>query len=99
MLRGGSWDDLAVDCRSANRYAYPRDGRRQTIGFRRAMSLATGGAAVADAPAGEPRAALAASASVDPMPPDPHVDRRPARWTERPAAARVLRRRAPRPQP
>jgi formylglycine-generating enzyme required for sulfatase activity len=40
VVRGGSWDDLAVDCRSANRYSYPRAGRRSTIGFRLAMSLA-----------------------------------------------------------
>jgi formylglycine-generating enzyme required for sulfatase activity len=40
VVRGGSWDDLAVDCRSANRYSYPHDGRRPTIGFRLAMSLA-----------------------------------------------------------
>lgn len=40
VLRGGSWDDLAVDCRSANRYSYPRAGRRPTIGLRLAMSLA-----------------------------------------------------------
>src|SRR5262249_27258145 len=39
VLRGGSWDDLAVDCRSANRYSYPREGRQRTIGFRLAMSL------------------------------------------------------------
>jgi formylglycine-generating enzyme required for sulfatase activity len=39
VLRGGSWDDLAVDCRSANRYSYPREGRQRTIGLRLAMSL------------------------------------------------------------
>jgi formylglycine-generating enzyme required for sulfatase activity len=40
VVRGGSWDDLVVDCRSANRYSYPREGRQRTIGFRLAMSLA-----------------------------------------------------------
>ena len=52
VVRGGSWDDLAVDCRSANRYAYPREGRQRTVGFRLAMSLAPSsrGGAVAAAP-------------------------------------------------
>ncbi len=45
-VRGGSWDDLAVDCRSANRYSYPREGRQRAIGFRLAMSLARPGPAI-----------------------------------------------------
>ncbi len=63
VLRGGSWDDLAVDCRSANRYSYQHAGRRPTIGFRLAMSLAaaSGGSAVAAAaPQAAPTGAVAA---------------------------------------
>jgi formylglycine-generating enzyme required for sulfatase activity len=131
VLRGGSWGDLAVDCRSSNRYSYLRDGRQRTIGFRLAMSLpapagtskvasvpptravgstSTGGGDPAPARAADldakaidevgtavgPRAdvAVAPSAPADASGPrDPRVDGRPPRWTERPAAARVLRRR------
>lgn len=90
ILRGGSWDDLAVDCRSANRYSYPRDGRRPTIGFRLAMSLTP-----VPMTAAAPTPAIAAIAPAVVPPNDSRVDRGP-RWTERPAAARLLRRRAPR---
>ena len=85
VLRGGSWSDLAVDCRSANRYSYPRDGRQSTIGFRLAMSLApkTEQALAGAAPINEPPAAA------------PNRQRADARWVDRPAAARVLRRRPP----
>ena len=63
VLRGGSWSDLAVDCRSANRYSYQREGRRPTIGFRLAMSLArasSGSAVAAAEPNARPTVALAA---------------------------------------
>ena len=82
VLRGGSWDDLAVDCRSANRYSYPREGRQRTIGFRLAMSLAV--------PKG-----LMRMADPPPVPRDLVGDGRGPRGPERPAAARVLRRRLP----
>jgi formylglycine-generating enzyme required for sulfatase activity len=39
VRRGGAWDSLAVDCRSANRYSYAPEGKRNTLGFRVAMSL------------------------------------------------------------
>jgi formylglycine-generating enzyme required for sulfatase activity len=110
VLRGGSWSDLAVDCRSANRYSYPRDGRQRTIGFRLAMSLpnAGGAAAVASAPgttnvpAAETAAAPPAGTDVAGLPvtspnaappAEPRVDRRGS-WADRPAAARLFRRRA-----
>ncbi len=122
VLRGGSWRDLAVDCRSANRYSYPREGRQGTIGFRLAMSMGAepAPARVVDAPsarpvaqppaavAGEPRAAMdslvpsvaqaptIASGSRAPLGPGPAGDRGRQRWTDRPAAARVLRRGQPR---
>jgi formylglycine-generating enzyme required for sulfatase activity len=38
VLRGGSYNNLAVDCRSANRYGYPMDGKSAEIGFRLAAS-------------------------------------------------------------
>jgi formylglycine-generating enzyme required for sulfatase activity len=109
VLRGGSWSDLAVDCRSANRYSYPRDGRQRTIGFRLAMSVdpaapATKTAAAEPSAPAEPvsvtapepaRALAVVAAPADAPAADPRVDRRPPRWTDRPAAARVLRRRAP----
>jgi hypothetical protein len=113
VLRGGSWDDLAVDCRSANRYSYPRDGRQRTIGFRLAMSVtpatvpAAKTASNGDGTAvegGTPVKAAALSPPTGPSAgdepvPDPRVDRHPSRWTDRPAAARVLRRRFPGPRP
>jgi formylglycine-generating enzyme required for sulfatase activity len=99
VLRGGSWDDLAVDCRSANRYSYPRAGRQRTIGFRLAMSLDAPPPAAKVADASAAVAVGAAVAATDPTtpPPDPRV--RGSRWSDRPAAARALRRRfgAPRP--
>jgi formylglycine-generating enzyme required for sulfatase activity len=103
VLRGGSWRDLAVDCRSANRYSYPREGRQGTIGFRLAMSLpaeasrarVASAAGEAPLPAVE-SAAAAANGGGPPLIPRPGVDRRAPRWTERPAAARVLRRGRPR---
>jgi len=58
VVRGGSWDDLAVDCRSANRYSYPRDGRQRTIGFRLAMSLQPVAASAQTATAGADTPAL-----------------------------------------
>jgi sulfatase-modifying factor enzyme 1 len=101
VLRGGSWDDLAIDCRSANRYSYPREGRQSTIGFRLAMSMEspTKAADVAEAPAADADAAPPPPqplAARDPSVPrnDPRVAH-PPRWTDRPAAARVLRRRFP----
>jgi formylglycine-generating enzyme required for sulfatase activity len=107
VLRGGSWDDLAVDCRSANRYSYPRTGRQRTIGFRLAMSLdaeppAKAMQRTADASAtGSVGGAVAgaASADTDAERRDPRVDRRGPAWTDRPAAARVLRRRFNGPRP
>lgn len=39
VRRGGAWDNLGVDLRSANRYSYAPEGKRRTIGFRVAMSL------------------------------------------------------------
>ncbi len=98
VLRGGSWDDLAIDCRSANRYSYPRTGRQRTIGFRLAMSLdATAGTKVADAPPVKTDTVDAPPPAPPPAAvpgPDPRrLDRHAARWTDRPAAARVLRRR------
>lgn len=90
ILRGGSWDDLAVDCRSANRYSYPREGRRPTIGFRLAMSLTP-----MPMTAAAPMPAIAAAEPDAGPRNDSRVDRGP-RWMERPAAARLLRRRAPR---
>lgn len=92
VLRGGSWDDLAVDCRSANRYSYPREGRRPTIGFRLAMSLAP----VAMTAAAPTPAIAAVEPAAGPPIIGARADRRGPPWTERPAAARVLRRRAPR---
>ena len=38
VLRGGSYNNLAVDCRSANRYGYPMEGKSAEIGFRLAAS-------------------------------------------------------------
>jgi eukaryotic-like serine/threonine-protein kinase len=38
VLRGGSYSNLAVDCRSANRYSYARDGKSHEVGFRLAAS-------------------------------------------------------------
>jgi formylglycine-generating enzyme required for sulfatase activity len=38
VLRGGSYKNLSEDCRSANRYGYPMDGRSAEIGFRLAAS-------------------------------------------------------------
>lgn len=120
VLRGGSWGDLAIDCRSSNRYSYPREGRQRTIGFRLAMSLGAGAATkVAAAPpavsaadagvaagaasevgnsggavTGLSGGAVAAPSDGPPdAPADARVDRRGPRWTDRPAAARVLRRR------
>ena len=34
VLRGGSWDDLSVDCRSSNRHYFVPVGRSFNIGFR-----------------------------------------------------------------
>lgn len=93
VLRGGSWNDLAVDCRSANRYSYPREGRQRTIGFRLAMSLDVppGAARVVEAPVADP-----SHLAQDPAPSRDRVaDRRGPHWTDRPAAARILRRRPP----
>jgi formylglycine-generating enzyme required for sulfatase activity len=102
VVRGGSWDDLAVDCRSANRYAYPREGRQRTVGFRLAMSLAapsrvvnaaTGATTGADAAAASDVGAETAGTGRDPTPVrKPGGQVRGRRWTDRPAAARVLRR-------
>ena len=39
VVRGCSWNNLAVDCRSANRYSYSPDGKHNDIGFRVAMSI------------------------------------------------------------
>lgn len=39
VLRGGGWDSLGVDCRSASRLSYAQAGKRPNIGFRVAMSL------------------------------------------------------------
>ena len=33
-LRGGSWDNLDIICRSANRFRYNADTRNYEIGFR-----------------------------------------------------------------
>ena len=41
VVRGGSWSNLGVDCRSANRYSYAQDGRHNDIGLRIAMSNAS----------------------------------------------------------
>jgi formylglycine-generating enzyme required for sulfatase activity len=38
-LRGGGWNNLGADCRSANRLSYAQEGKRSNIGFRIAMSL------------------------------------------------------------
>jgi formylglycine-generating enzyme required for sulfatase activity len=38
VVRGGSWSNLAVDCRSANRYSYAQSGKHNDIGVRIAMS-------------------------------------------------------------
>jgi formylglycine-generating enzyme required for sulfatase activity len=38
VVRGGSWSNLGVDCRSANRYSYAQDGKHNDIGVRIAMS-------------------------------------------------------------
>jgi formylglycine-generating enzyme required for sulfatase activity len=43
ILRGGSWSNLGVDCRSANRYSYAQDGKHNDIGMRIAMSVARTG--------------------------------------------------------
>ncbi|MEG4588607.1 formylglycine-generating enzyme family protein [Microcoleus sp. MOSTC5] len=40
MLRGGSWDNYAVNCRSADRNWLSAGGRRRKIGFRVAVDLA-----------------------------------------------------------
>ena len=74
VLRGGSWDDLAVDCRSANRYSYPREGRRQTIGFRLAMSLTQPAMSAA-----APTPAIAAAEPGALLPNDTRADRRGSR--------------------
>jgi formylglycine-generating enzyme required for sulfatase activity len=34
VLRGGSWNDLAKSCRSANRHSFEPGGRDHTVGFR-----------------------------------------------------------------
>ncbi len=34
VLRGGSWDSSAGDCRSANRFKYNASGRYWLVGFR-----------------------------------------------------------------
>ena len=39
VLRGGGWNSLGVDCRSASRLSYAQGGKRPNIGFRVAMSL------------------------------------------------------------
>ncbi|MEO6027127.1 MAG: bifunctional serine/threonine-protein kinase/formylglycine-generating enzyme family protein, partial [Candidatus Binatia bacterium] len=97
VVRGGSWDDLAVDCRSANRYSYPRDGRQRTIGLRLAMSLQpmAASAQTANAAAGTPVQAavaapplnaesVAAPLAADTVA-DPSAARRPPRSTDRPS--------------
>ncbi len=38
VIRGGSWNAVPQDCRSANRGNYSRNGRKNTIGFRVVMS-------------------------------------------------------------
>ena len=88
VVRGGSWDDLAVDCRSANRYSYPHAGRRPTIGFRLAMSLTQ-----PPMTAAAPTPAIAAVAPVLAPRNDPRLDRRGARRAERPMVPRMLERR------
>jgi formylglycine-generating enzyme required for sulfatase activity len=106
VVRGGSWDDLAVDCRSANRYSYPRAGRQRTMGFRLAMSLAAPAAPSRVAAVAPPVAAVAAAGvnaapppDAMPIPPPPRDDLAPftqrqgARFDDRPPAARLLRRR------
>jgi formylglycine-generating enzyme required for sulfatase activity len=39
VLRGGGWNNLGADCRSANRLSYTQEGRSSNIGFRVALSL------------------------------------------------------------
>jgi formylglycine-generating enzyme required for sulfatase activity len=39
VVRGGSWNNLAVDCRSANRYSFAQRGKHKDIGFRLAMAV------------------------------------------------------------
>ncbi len=39
VVRGGSWHNIDIDCRSANRSSYEPDGHYNDIGFRVAMSF------------------------------------------------------------
>jgi formylglycine-generating enzyme required for sulfatase activity len=39
VLRGGSWTDLAQDCRSARRHNFEPGGRDHTVGFRLCLPL------------------------------------------------------------
>jgi formylglycine-generating enzyme required for sulfatase activity len=39
VIRGGSWDSNAVDCRSAVRYAVAPDCRSSGLGFRLSRTL------------------------------------------------------------
>ena len=39
VVRGGSWNNLDIDTRSANRSSYAHDGRYNDIGFRLLMEL------------------------------------------------------------
>jgi sulfatase-modifying factor enzyme 1 len=101
VVRGGSWKDLAVDCRSANRYSYPREGRQGTMGFRLAMSLDESAAPSRVAAVAAPSSGDAGAAPADAMPVaasdrdelPPFTQRQGTRFDNRPAAARLLRRR------